>query len=560
MQDLEAEALRLENAEQELPVVTASLAELERQQAGLRERALKVAGLRRQESDQAHQSSIATDRHAALTTAHKTILKYQAELQALRDHLEPRRVNLARLADAHERARLGAENAETAHRSAVDAVRLARLRHDHAAARARIFETSEQESRLVERQSVVLALRKEMAAAEADLARLPAVDAPGLRSLQGLESRCAEARAALQAMAAGLEVLTSDKPVTTGAGPVAPGEKRILTDSTDVHIGADVRLRITPGGGTSLVQARKQLADAQASLQRQLGELGLPSVTAASEALARRQSVQTTIKSTQARLDGMDAAHLEESLSAAANDRAAAEAEAGRLREMLPEVAEAKDKPTAAALEKEARDALAAAERQQVEAGTLRDRLAGALENAACELAEDRLSCERDERRYNDLDAQYRLLVQTHGDDAARGQALLESESARKAATLCLEATRTAVAALQPDLLEGDLARIQRALELKNAEAADLRTTLEVARTSLRPTGAEDAPGTDRRGGVVPFRGRVSRPCAPGRAGRWRSSTNCSRRSSLPSPSGSPNPWPGRSPSISSAFSALARR
>lgn len=295
--------------------------------------------MRRQESEQGHQASIATDRHAALTTAHKTILKYQAELQALRDHLEPRRVNLARLADADERARLSAENAETAHRSVVEAVRLARLRHDHAAARTRIFETSEQESRLVERQSAVLALRKEMAAAEADLARLPSVDAPRLRGLQGLESKCAEATAALQAMAAGLEVLASDKPVTTGAEPVVPGEKRILTDSTDVHIGADVRLRITPGGGTTLMQARKQLADAQASLQRQLGELGLSSVAAASEALAQRQSVQTTIKATQARLDGMDAAHLEEGLSAAVNARAAAVAEAGRLRAMLPEAA-----------------------------------------------------------------------------------------------------------------------------------------------------------------------------------------------------------------------------
>jgi hypothetical protein len=69
------------------------------------------------------------------------------------------------------------------------------------------------------------------------LAGLPPVDAGALRRLQKLQESSGTARAALEAMAAGLEVLAADQPVTAGGTPLGIGERRIFPKS-EVTVGA----------------------------------------------------------------------------------------------------------------------------------------------------------------------------------------------------------------------------------------------------------------------------------------------------------------------------------
>ena len=491
VQRIEAAALSLEHASRALLATTASLVGLERQQQEAEAKALQVSGLRHLETEQAYTAKGAVERHGALTTAHQKVLATRGDISELEEQLKPRTAAVARLETARDEAKRQAIAAEQVQRAATEAVRAARLRHELAAARTQFFEEQERHAKLHEKDQKVVQRRRGLAELEAQLAQLPKVDTAKLRKLQKRESERSNARAALQAMATGLEVLAADHPVLAGDRSLQVGERQVLTEDTEVLLGSAVRLRIQPGG-TSLAEARQTEAEAREELQAALDALGLQSLQAAVEVHARRDDLGSRIKAAEAELAGLGAEDLAEELQQALHDFTAAQAVVARLAALVPDEADPADKAAAKALAKALERKLSEAEQQETAAKAARDRSTETLESAAEALQATQVETEQQGNQLTGLKAQLELLLKTHGADPARAMALIQSQSDQATTKALLHTTTDAIRALQPELLEGDRARIARALKEKTSERNDAETKLAVAKSELRSDGSED--------------------------------------------------------------------
>jgi DNA repair exonuclease SbcCD ATPase subunit len=492
LQKLETAVADVEAATRNLPLVQASLAGLERNQEALEEKAAELTRQRQMETEQSHAAESAKQRHNSLKAAEETICNTRAAILQLHAELDPKQSRLDEMERSLERAKRAKESAEKAYRAAADKVRGTRLRRDLTAGCLRSFELAEQYDKLVEKQKKVTKHRGELEKAETNLAQVPHVTRNKLNKLRELETEWTSARSALQAMAAGLEVLASGQPVRLGDRPVSVGEVVTVTEAAELHIGDTTRLRISPGGGSTLAEAREAEADALKNLREQLDALALKSLQEATDAFARREEIQERIKVTNAALEGLGAETLNEELSKAHRDLVAAKAEVERLAAQLPEVAIPESKDKAQALAKELRALLADSDNAEFEAKAERDvtdKKFGADE-ARC--TKDRTEIEKERQKLTGLEGQFEFLIRTHGADSSRALGLDRAKLDEAEAARVLQATRSTIAALQPELIEGDRQRVNRAMKEKSKERDELRAKLAGAEARLRSDGSED--------------------------------------------------------------------
>ncbi|MGY8652202.1 MAG: AAA family ATPase [Verrucomicrobiia bacterium] len=482
----------LESAERQSKDIKTSLAELAKNKEELEARDRKLIGLRQTETEQFHAAELAAAEQAKIKATNKGIIKMRAEIAQLEDALTPRRKELAELESTRSNARLAAEKAETEYRGANETVRLGRLAVDLADAHIRRFNSESDKQRLTGRLKRVVKLREELTQLETERAETPELSPAKLKKIRKHESSVAEAGAALNAMAAGLEVLAGDAPVNAGDKLASVGERLILTEDTEIQIGETSRIRITPGGGSSLAQARQSVETATECLRESLDGLGLNSVQEAANALARREELDSRIKAVNAGLDGMDADKLDAEIARATQDFASAKADASRLQKLVPDLEPPADIDIAREFENDSRRRLGDAEESESQTKARRDNTAAEQATLESTLADKREALDSDARAFDEKKAQEKLLVQTHGGDEARTQALIAAAAAAKGATATLQQTKTAIAALQPDLLDADRDRIQRSLETKTTELGDLRERMTTARALLRSDGNDD--------------------------------------------------------------------
>jgi DNA repair exonuclease SbcCD ATPase subunit len=493
---LDSAVADLENASRIQLASTASLADLEKQQEETESKAQRLADLRQQETEQFRAAEAADAKHKAVESAHRQILSARVEISELEENLKSQNGTIAQLDKASQEARGRAATAETAYAAANESVRSARLRRDLASAHAHLFEKAEIHAKLSNKEQKVDLHRRELAKLEESRAKLPKVDRAKLNKIQKLETELSNANAALQAMATGLEVIAADTRVTAAGQIIEIGRRQILTEDTEVQIGPAVRLRICPGGGNSLADARQAEAQAQNDLQAILDSLGLPSAKDATEIHAQWEDLGSRIKAAAAELDGMGAEDLLEELQNALNELTAAQANVERLSALVTDLKAPEDKPSAKILTKHWEHKLSEAENLETEAKTTRDRSAKALGSAEKTWMEKRSETEQQRLKLNGLNAQLELLLKTHGDDTTRSRVLLECQSATNATQAQLKSTASAIAALQPEFLERDLARIARAIKERTSEVNDAVKDIAVAQAALKSDGSED-PTTD---------------------------------------------------------------
>lgn len=489
---LDSAATDLETASRTLVSTSASLVGLEKELLAIEARERDLSELQRKESEQSHNAKGATDRYNALLSASQQIRKARGEIADLELRLKPQRDAIAALEKKSQEARERAGTAETANGHAFEAARAARIRHDLALAHVLFFEKDENHTKVSERIRKVRKVQQDLDGLEGKLAKLAKVDKAKLHRIQRLETDCSNARSALQAMATGIEVVASDKAVKAGGKQIKVGERRVLTEDTELAIGSNIRLRIQPGGGTSLADARRLEAEAAKELQEVLDSFGLQSVKDAIAANSSREELVSSIKSTKSELEGMAVESLEEELRDAQNDLVAAKANVARLAAIAPDIGAPKDKAAARALVNASERKLGDAESQETEAKTTRDRAVKQSTSADEALAERKAEADEQMNKLTGLNAQLELLLKTHGDDEALGRALIESQLAQGEAQKLLNETTAAIANLQPDLLQADRERIARAIKEKTGEQNEARTQIAVAKASLSSDGSED--------------------------------------------------------------------
>lgn len=496
VQKLDSAAADLDEASRRLLTCTASLAGLEKQQDETEAKAKQLMELRQQEAGQVASVKAALARHALLDAAQRQILTARGDIAAMEASLQPKEEAITQLEAVGNDARNRADTADAAARAAGEAVRAARSRHSLAVAYAALYEKTEAHARLTEKAGRVAALRSDLAAQAELLAKLPKVDKTKLHRLQKLELDGSNALAGLRAMAAGIAVLASDHPVLAGDRVVDVGQEQILTEATEVRIGGTIRLRIQPGGGTGLAEARKAEADARVALAALLDSLGILSVREAIEALASRDATASRIGTVQAQLDGMDAGDVDADLQRAANELTATRAAAERLAGLVSGFQIPERREESISLAKALEKALVESEGRESDAAAARASGFKSLESAVRALQEKRAETEQQRLKLHGMRAQLDLLLATHGDDTARELALAECRSAGGSAQSLLKITTDAIVALQPELLEGDRARVARAIKAGNEERSEARSRIAVAKAALQSDGSHDPAAT----------------------------------------------------------------
>jgi uncharacterized protein YhaN len=110
------------------------------------------------------------------------------------------------------------------------------------------------------------------------------------------------------------------------------------------------------------------------------------------------------------------------------------------------------------------------------------------------EKALDELRADIDDakRQVTGFEAQLQYLVDQHGDDDPRAKAIEGARNAKNAADAALAETRASLEALQPDLLDADRERLQRAWEETERQKQDAVTLRAVSQAALRSDGTVD--------------------------------------------------------------------
>jgi len=481
-----------EDAGQVITRVEADLRSLSEQLSAVEVKQGRLAELRQQEAAQAADFQVVAGPCEALEKVHTQILGLRTRVKEREAALAPKHLAIDRLVEAWSELRSHADKAVRDYEAACDATRLRRLRHDLASAWTLRFERAARFDELSKKATQVQALEKSLAELRQQLAKLPEIDSAKIRKLQKLESESSRADATLNAMAANIDVVAAGQPVTLAGESVAPGESRLVLDDSELVIGQTTRIRIRPGGGTTLTEARKNAQDARHALTKALDAVGAASVVVAGELFALRVNLSTRIEAAETSLESLDAATLPNMVAEASDANAAAEAEVARRLESLPDFVAPTTLAATRKLLAEENPLLGSAESEERKAKSARDADGKKSTEAETALQEARREADLQGRELDSLRAQHALLLETHGSDEVRARQAAEALAARTRAEQTLSGTRRAITELQPDFLVSDQARLQRALSQAGSTKAGAETQRAVAQAALRSDGTDD--------------------------------------------------------------------
>jgi recombinational DNA repair ATPase RecF len=494
------ERLRLAAADFELATEQARacgerLEALSRDRAEVEAKLIEVSALQVAEASQTAEARAAHDRCKSLEVADQRIRELRAAIAAGEKALLPKTAELAQLETAAAARKALADQAMSELDGAGAKVRALRWRHDLSRAHQQVFELNGQKERLSTRLDKVRQFRGDLADVERSFAALPAVDETSLGKLRKLETRCSNAEATLRAMAAGIEVLSAADPVVAGDTVLPVGETRILTEETEIRLGTGTRLRIRPGGGTSLAEARAALQDVQRDLRAALDQLGVASVPEASSISAKRQQLGRRMAEANAVLREMGAEQLENDLAACAAALARAEAAVTKLSAQAVDAQPPGDRSAAENLERKTAFELRQLEDQEVSLRVRRDAALRALTEAGAALHARKAELEAERTQLDGLKARLSVLIQTEGDDEARAAGSRAARTTWETAERVLQATGESLRNLQPQLLETRRKNCALGLNHNQNQLLEWKQKLAVARNVLTSDGVVDPKG-----------------------------------------------------------------
>jgi DNA repair exonuclease SbcCD ATPase subunit len=494
-QRLESAVIEQENASKILAESIAALPSKREELATVNASLVKANELRaRHEKEELILQTAATVREQ-IAKADQQIRDLRRQATAAREALVPAEAKLAVLTDQESKAREAASTAELAHRSISDAVRLTRQHHDLAAVCVSRFDKSVTHEALTAKVKEVAAIDESLASARDALAKQAVITPTQLESLRKLDTRIGQAESALAAIAAGIELISSDQAVLLDGQPLETGKPCIITEAVGLAFGSGTLLRIQPGGGTSLAESRRSLEDLRNKLTTALDQLAIKDVTEAAEIVANRQAIEQRISNIESQLHALGARQLPEALVSATDALNTAIAEVDHRRAALP----TDQTPllpvsleAARAWQTVTRNALQNAETQEQALLADADARRCAHQEKLTALQSQRESLESGRRNLENLENSARTLEKNHGDPTTRAAALAAAIDAETAAKTALDTTNAALADLNPELLNQQVTRLTRVIANEEEKQRDAQTRIAVARATLALDGSAD--------------------------------------------------------------------
>jgi DNA repair exonuclease SbcCD ATPase subunit len=482
-------------AERDIAAADAVLPSLRQQRATTATKVTQAAELQREEESRLSALNSAAATRDQLAQADTRIHQLHHQATTARQALQPAEEKETTLSSEQLATLATSKTAESAQREAAEAVRQIRLRHDLATAIVTAFEKTDVHRHLATRAAETGTILTELADLRARHSQVPPLTAKHLASLRKLERESSQAAATLAAIATGIEILQSDSNVALDGETLAVGDSRILTDTCELAIGSGSRIRIRPGGGGSLADARIRSQATERAWSDALASHALRDLDHAATVCERRQSLEQQIAGLETRWKALGGETLATELAAAATALAAAEADVRLRAEVLGNDPDFKSPDTLAAareLVSATREKLAAAEATEsaarhraVQTRTRSDQATQALHDHRDQLATAR-------QALRDLETSIKVLEDTHGTAEARHTALARAANSHQQAGDQLAATRHALAALAPDSLSADLERFTRAIDQQETLRREAENRRLVARDRLTLDGSSD--------------------------------------------------------------------
>lgn len=475
---------------------TRALEALQSEEARCADRQRQLTVLRNQENNGNHQKSNAENNLNSARATELRLKQISTDIHSLETEASQRTRRLEEARTSAQAARDALSQADEQLATAERAVHQSLSMRDIASTEVEVLEISDQLDRVRNRAETAKALGVEISAKEASLASLPALNAKSLRILQKKHFELGEARASVQAMATGLTLVASTVPIQVDHQPLVAGQSAILTEETLIEVGDLARLRIQPGGGSTLEDTRARARNLEAELQAGLRALGLQTIAEAEEALNRRRDLDQDLAGLNGRSQELGTEQITKESADLEKQVAESKALLARLVGLAGEEMPSRsleDARSHLARQKSDHEALEGSSRgvrtARAEAATKRDE-SDRYEREMGQLFEAQRS------RLDSLRGQLELLVHDHGDDATRARHLEQAQEEVTTAEAGLRTTLEAIERLQPDLLSADQDRLQRVRQEQTDLLARSREQAATARGGLIADGVRD-PASD---------------------------------------------------------------
>lgn len=493
LDEREQVALRLEDAIRTHDTASRQATEAEAQIPKLRELAaateaqLKEAERLRTETTAAEKALLdAKSHHRELSRLDAEIRELAGRLNAETRRAEPLRQKLSDTltAKSHAEKQLTERRRQTG--EAAESVTRLRRRVDWLRSLVDQRRVENELKQLSGLTNMVATLRKALEKPTRLLAELPGITEADLKTLRRLDGRRREAAAALEAMATGIEWIEGPGPITLGGETLEPGVPRIVTEAEELVISGH-RLRIHPGGGNRLEQARTDLENAEREFAAALARPGVADLDEAVRCFEQRRTAEAERKQLRAKLDELDPEGVAAKLEQAEDSRRQLAAQAKRLQ---PDDDSAPEDPQAALAE--ATEQLEDASRNEATTRSLVAREEDAADKASAAWEQARQALEAQQQELRDLTQRHQFLLETHGDDEARRDKLATAKREEETLTATAKEAHQRLAQLQPELLAADLQRHQRALSRQQEALQQAALAKAGAEATLRSDGASD--------------------------------------------------------------------
>lgn len=423
------------------------------------------------------------------------IRSLQAQVEAGRQALAPEENQLIVLSGQSAAAAKNAADARITADAASEALRRVRQLHDLANASVARFEKAASHDELLAQKTTITGIQKSLEADQEALSRLPSISTDQLDSLRTLESEHRQARSALEAIATGVELLASPQAIHLDGQPLRTSEPQVVTEPSEISLADGTRLRIQPGGGTSLAKARGKVEELAKKLAALLDQLALPDAKHAAEICAQRQALENKIAATQSRLKDLGASGLPEKLAAAKNAAEAALTEVERRKAALT----TKHSPTlpdtlatAVAWQNELRQSLQNEEDTELARRSDADAVQKDSQKKSTTHQKALENLEVSRRKLADSEASARALEKSHGDDAKRNAAISAATREEAVAKAAVVDMTNKLADLHPERLEQESTRLDRAIAKELEKQQGARERLAAAKTILASDGTSD--------------------------------------------------------------------
>ena len=455
----------------------------------------RAKDLRTELNQREKEHTTAATAHAKLVESDQLIRRLRSDATAARDALLPKEEQARALTTQAESTATAADAAEKSKRSTEDELRSARHLRELAATCLQGIDKSAELAALQKKSSEVSSLEKSLGKQQAALDALPAITPPALEGLRKLDARRNLARNSLEAIAAGIEIIESDEKILLNGSPFAAGESLTITEPAELAIGSGIRLKIRPGGGTSLSEARQKLEDLSHEFTQTLDSLGVPDLEKAAEILIKRQAIAQEISETGSRLSALGAKELPDQLATAESAAQSAAADLDRRESALTKPL-GKDLPVSL---DDARAFLNATEsdleKQQEQETKLRnqsDAARDAQKSAAQACQKHQTAINEEKQKLRDLETTASTHESTMGDAAARQQTIAKASAAEATSQATFETTAAALAELRPDDLAASDTRLKRIIESEITKQNDSEKRIAVAASTLAQDGTRD--------------------------------------------------------------------